>query len=734
MPTDKEKPAKRRPRRKAKKRETTEQSTTPEVQSDSASSSEPGNSMREPVPSSRRSSRRPKRPKVAKEAGQGKEVDGNVALHKKQEPDVDGQSIVAAKLPPRSNRPKISRKRGGVASKTPTGAPKEAPQPTLQAASDAVYRVAPHVAPVESGDREAAAETELKPKRKPADTRRIRKTKQSSQPIADEQAAPKLAKARRPAIRAIGIQSFSPNLPSGRDLVINSNVGEECRIAVVDKGRLEELFLERTSTQSHVGNIYKGVVTNVEPSIQAAFIDFGMNKNGFLHVSDVQPQYFPATKGDQVTGHENVGRKIPRHSRPSIQQCFKRGDGVIVQVIKEGLGTKGPTLSTYLSIPGRFLVMMPGMSNQGVSRKIEDDEDRRKMRDMLKELELPSDMGFILRTAGLDRTKRDLQRDLTYLQRLWKTVVGHIKKKPAPAELYRESDLVIRTLRDVYTADFRRIVVDDKETAEQVRDFMRIAMPRSKTAIELYDLPSPLFHQFKIERELDNIHKRHVPMRSGGSLVIDSTEALVAIDVNSGKFRSINDAEESALRINLEAAEEIARQLRLRDLGGLIVCDFIDMRLDRNKRAVERCLRDALKAHKERAKILRISAFGLIEMTRQRQRPSITRNLYGDCPHCDGSGVVKMPESVMFDVIRLLQHTIHQEPVRKVTVTVSSEVAIQILNKKRAVIAQIEMDTGKTVVIQGNNSFTNDKIDCVTEDKQGHVVNIDGARPKKPRR
>lgn len=516
---------------------------------------------------------------------------------------------------------------------------------------------------------------------------------------------------------------------AAREMIINVSTGEECRIALLQDGRLEELFIERTATQSHVGNIYKGRVTNVEPSIQAAFVDFGLPKNGFLHVSDVQPQYFP-----HAGESEDVGRKIPRHHRPPIQKCFRRGQEVIVQITKEGVGTKGPTLTTYLSIPGRFLVMMPGMSEVGVSRKIEDETVRRKMRQLMSELELPSGMGFILRTAGVDRTKRELQRDLHYLQRLWRTVVERVKRNPAPAELYRESDLVIRSIRDVYSADFQRIVVDDAATAERVREFLQIAMPRSRSAVDLYTRREPIFHHFGIEAEIERINSRHVPLKSGGSLVIDTTEAMVAIDVNSGRFRAVDDAEESAFKINLEAAEEIARQLRLRDLGGLIVCDFIDMRMDRHKRGVERALRDALRKHKERARLLRMSAFGLIEMTRQRQGPSLKRNIYYDCPHCRGSGLVKMPESVILDVMRIIQLAAHHDHVRKITVSVASDVAYRLLNKKRAMLAQIEAETGKSVVIRGDANFTSDQIEFVCEDERGQVVPLGSAMtPESPR-
>jgi ribonuclease E len=507
--------------------------------------------------------------------------------------------------------------------------------------------------------------------------------------------------------------------PTGdRVMLINAADGDECRIAVLHQRRLEELFIERASAESHVGNIYKGRITNVEPSIQAAFVDFGLPKNGFLHISDLQPQYFPNNRGQM----EEVGRKTPRRERPPIQKCLRRGQEVLVQIIKEGIGTKGPTLTTYISIPGRYLVMMPGMNKLGVSRRIEDEEARRKMRKLLDELNLPKNMGFILRTAGLDKTKRELQRDQMYLQRLWKRVAQKIKTDRAPCELYQESDLVIRTIRDVYTPDFGKIIVDNEATAEKVRDFLAIAMPRSSAPVEVYTGPDPLFHKYGLEAEIEKINARHVALPSGGSLVIDSTEAMVAIDVNSGRFREHEDAEETAFRTDLEAAEEIARQLRLRDLGGLIVCDFIDLIQEKHRRAVERALRDALKKHKERAKCLRMSQFGIVEMTRQRIRPSIKRSIYQDCPHCRGSGLVKNPESMTLDIMRLLRVAAHHELVETVEIRVAPEVAFQLQNRKRSAIHETERQTGRHIVIRADSNIGLDQFVFSCFDKRGGAI------------
>ena len=420
-----------------------------------------------------------------------------------------------------------------------------------------------------------------------------------------------------------------------QEMLINVAQPEECRIAIVEDGLLEELYIERTSQGNFVGNIYKGRIVNLEPSIQAAFVDFGVGRNGFLHISDVEPQYFrqggydpeasrscpmaprrkPAARhaASAANEHERRWRRRRqwprRHARtarqrpgvrprfkPPIQEIFQRGDEVLVQVIKEGIGTKGPTLSTYISIPGRYLVLMPALGRIGVSRKIENDEDRRRLRDILRELNPPKGVGFIVRTAGTDRTKKELSRDLAYLLRLWKVIVRRIKKHPAPVDIYEESDMIIRTIRDIFTGDVDAIYIDEPAAFERAKEFLQIVMPRYVNRLQLYEGKEPLFHKYNLDEEIARINQRQVPLRGGGSLVIDQTEALVAIDVNSGSFRTDGSAEESAFQLNQIAAREIARQLRLRDLGGVVVNDFIDMRKDRHRRSVERTLRDAVRA------------------------------------------------------------------------------------------------------------------------------------------
>jgi len=503
-----------------------------------------------------------------------------------------------------------------------------------------------------------------------------------------------------------------------KEMLINASEGEECRIAVVDDGRLQELYMERTSATSHVGNIYKGKVTNVEASIQAAFIDFGLGRNGFLHISDLMPSYF-GKKHEDVT--EAVGRKLARRDRPPIQRCLKRGDEIIVQIIKEGIGTKGPTLSTYVSIPGRILVMMPGMSKFGISRKIEDEDERRRLRGILDGLKCPDDVGFIVRTAGVGKNKAEISRDLLYLTRLWKNINDKLKL-PAPQELYTEGDLVTRTVRDVFSSDIDQIVVDSKDVAKKIKEFFKIAMPRTKNRVELYDEPMPLFHKYQIEHEIEQIYSRHVPLPSGGSLVIDSTEAVVAIDVNSGKFRDHSDAETTAFKTDMEAADEIPRQLKLRDLGGVIICDFIDLRFERHRRELERRLHDNLKNDRAKSKVLRMSQFGIVEMTRQRMRPSLKKSIYCDCPHCKGSGLVKTAESMSLDMMRRLVIATTNEKVVRVELAVHPEVAFYLLNRKRQQLSEMEAERDKRLMIRHDSSLALDEFRLTLYDSRDGLV------------
>jgi ribonuclease E len=768
-----------------------------------------------------------------------------------------------------------------------------------------------------------------------------------------------------------------------KEMLINVLQPEECRIAIVEDGVLEELYVERTSHESYVGNIYKGRIVNIEPSIQAAFVDFGVGRNGFLHVSDVEPTYYrhldsgrrdnggrrgdrggrsgPRRRQEARPGYppeeplvgesfaeESLAEKLPhdveeeletsetplpeetgprteeestptkdleldpfsfsgqdaeagpepspdseqeqvqedfpppddrprymdsaeRHTeeddpppdpvdvspddadiffprpssnpseeesspvpsephasaaggqpeetmptsttearefreepaesdwareetrtedfgaepeeyippprrprgrrddrrgddrrgggrgrrpsggrsgfgrqgfgrpgfgrpKPLIQDIFRRGQEVLVQVIKEGIGTKGPTLSTYISIAGRYLVLMPGLNRIGVSRKIADEEQRRRLREILHELQPPKGLGFIIRTAGLDRTKKELQRDLAYLSRLWQVVVRRIKKLKSPAEIYQESDMITRTIRDTFTSEIDTIWVDEAAAYEHAQEFLQIVMPRYANRIKHYEGSEPLFHKYGIENEISRIQQRHVPLPHGGSIVIEQTEALVAIDVNSGNFRADNNAEETAYQMNLQAAKEIARQLRLRDLGGVIVNDFIDMRDEKHRRGVERAMREAVKRDRARTKILKISPFGIIEMTRQRIRPSLKRSVYHDCPHCEGTGQVKTCESMSIDVMRMLQLAAHRDNVQRIQVRVAEEVAHYLLNKKRREIAQLEEPGKIQITIMGGAGLAPETLEFTCFDNNNSEVKFLPAEESRPRR
>ncbi|MEQ1829695.1 MAG: Rne/Rng family ribonuclease [Pirellula sp.] len=555
-----------------------------------------------------------------------------------------------------------------------------------------------------------------------------------------------------------------------KEMLINVSQTEECRIALLEDGVLEELYTERTSQSNWVGNIYKGKIVNIEPSIQAAFVDFGVGRNGFLHISDIEAQYFrqagydpdeimdgsypgvdddqpddedagedvdddededddgeddskPARAGSHRGHHRRRSNKLrsgrPRF-KPPIQEIFRRGDEVLVQVIKEGIGTKGPTLSTYISIPGRYLVLMPALGRVGVSRKIEDEDVRRKLRAMMLDLRLPKGVGFIVRTAGSERTRNELSRDVAYLLRLWKVIVKRIKTAPAPCDVYEESDIMIRTIRDTFTEDIDSVVIDHPEAYTRAKNFVELVMPRVADRLELYDGREPLFYRYKLEQEINRIHQRIVPLKGGGSIVIDQTEALVAIDVNSGNFRGGDEnAEENAFHLNMSAAKEIARQLRLRDLGGVIVNDFIDMRKESHRRKVEKTLRDAMHRDRARTKILRTSPFGLIEMTRQRIRPSFKRSVYEDCPCCRGRSLVKTAESMSIEVTRLLMLACQLPGASKVVIKVNENVASYLNNRKRREIIQLEESSKVSVQILGSDTLFPEHLEIDCRDKEG---------------
>ncbi|MFM9057837.1 MAG: ribonuclease E/G, partial [Planctomycetaceae bacterium] len=515
--------------------------------------------------------------------------------------------------------------------------------------------------------------------------------------------------------------------PGQSVMLVNDRPGEECRVAILESNRLEALFIERESSATNVGNIYKGRVTNIEPAIQAAFIDFGEGASGFLHISDLHPRYFPG--GDKV---EKVGKKIPRRERPLMQQALKRGQEILVQVLKEGLGSKGPTVTSYLSIPGRLMVMMPEMGKVGVSRKVEDEEQRRAMRKILDQLELPEGFGFILRTAGFDRTLGELNRDVAYLKRLWDVMRKRMDSTGAPCLLYSEGDLLIRTLRDLADEHVSTVVIDSEPAFRKAKAFLEVVAPTSAPRLLFWDKETPLFHAFDAERQVAMLHSREVPLPSGGALVIDQTEAMVAIDVNSGRSRSARDSETNAYQNNLEAVEEIARQLRLRDLGGVIVNDLIDMRSHKHRREIEARFAAALRRDRAKTTTAPISDFGVLEMTRQRMRPSVRKTHFMDCPHCHGIGEIKQPDVVAGDALREIEWLCSNGQVKRVELVCSVKVATVLLSTRRSALTRLERTTGKRVDVRISEAIAIDRVDLYAYD--GHGADLEIPRLPRPQR
>lgn len=477
-----------------------------------------------------------------------------------------------------------------------------------------------------------------------------------------------------------------------KKMLINVADEEESRVAIVEDGILEEFTIEVSAKEQIRGNIYNGVVVKVEPSLQAAFVDYGGKRHGFLPMGEIHPRWYA-----------NESRNGDRERRPRIQDVLKRNQKIMIQVAKEEMGTKGASLSTYASLPGRYLVLMPDSESPGgISRKIEDEEERKKLKEIVAQLEPPPNIGIIVRTAGLNRNKTELQRDLTYLQRLWASIQEKGQQSPAPALIYQEHDLVIRSIRDYFTPDIQEVLIDHREVYRRARDFFQAVMPRYQSRVKLYREKKPLFAKYQLEEQIEAIYSHKVELKSGGSIVIDPTEALVAIDVNSGRATKEKGIEETAFKTNTEAAQEVARQLRLRDLGGLIVIDFIDMRNIKHIQEIEKTLKQAVKRDKARIQVSRISQFGLLELSRQRLKPTILEGNYLKCPHCVGSGLIKSTISLALQVLRRVRTEAAKETLATVKAMLPMDVANYLLNQKRKEIAHLEEEYNITVSILGN--------------------------------
>ena len=469
-------------------------------------------------------------------------------------------------------------------------------------------------------------------------------------------------------------------------MLINATQPEELRVALVDGQRLYDLDIESGAREQKKANIYRGKITRVEPSLEAAFVDFGAERHGFLPLKEISREYFVK----DVSG------------RPSIKEVLKEGQEVIVQVDKEERGNKGAALTTFISLAGRFLVLMPNNPRAGgISRRIEGDE-RSQLKDAMGQLTVPDKMGLIVRTAGIGRSPEELQWDLDYLVQVWESITTEAGKRAAPFLIYRESNVIIRAMRDYLRQDIGEVLIDSPEIHAEALAFIRQVMPSYQQKIKLYADEVPLFSRFQIESQIETAYQREVKLPSGGSIVIDHTEALVSIDINSARATRGSDIEETALQTNSEAADEIARQLRLRDIGGLVVIDFIDMGPARNQREVENRMRDALKLDRARVQIGRISRFGLMEMSRQRLRPSLGETSGVVCPRCNGQGTIRDVRSLSLSIMRLIEEEAMKERSAQIRAILPVPVATYLLNEKRSVLADIESRQGVRVVLLPN--------------------------------
>jgi ribonuclease G len=437
-----------------------------------------------------------------------------------------------------------------------------------------------------------------------------------------------------------------------KEVIINAET-LETRVAVTEDGKLEEFNIERTTEERLVGSIFKGRVRNLEDVLKAAFVDIGFEKNAFLHYWDIVPNQFDS--GVEIVEREGSRRDKPKITQKDVPRLYPPGSEIIVQVTKGPIGTKGPRVTTNLVVPGRYLVLLPNSDQSGISRKIENPEERKRLKKILRELAIPDGMGVIMRTAGEGQQKRYFVRDLALLLEEWNLVLEKKEKQPTATCIFQEPDLIERTVRDFLTEDVERIVVDSQKAHDRMREMISRISKRSAGKIKLYLEAQPVFDRFNISKQLENTFSRQVHLKSGSYIVIDETEALVAIDVNTGRHKSGRDQEAAILKVNLEAAEEICRQLRLRNMGGLIVLDFIDMKHQRDRQQVMQRMREGLRRDKAKTHILPISQLGLMEMTRQRHSESVRSAVYDDCPYCKGRGKVKSALTMSVEIQRKLQ-------------------------------------------------------------------------------
>jgi ribonuclease E len=503
-------------------------------------------------------------------------------------------------------------------------------------------------------------------------------------------------------------------------MFVNAADPEVFRVAIVEEGHIEELALESASREPTKANIYKGIVVNIEPSLQASFVNYGGERHGFLPLSEVHPDYYQEKPQNRAT--------------TKIQRVLRKGQELIVQVYKEESATKGAYLSTYISLPGRRLVLLPQQTHLGVSRKIEKEEERQRLKDLAQKLGLPPEMGLIVRTAGETAKTLELAKDMKYLLKLWETLNQAAKAHSAPCLLHRDLDLITRTVRDYFSPDITTILVDSPEVFQTLRTFILEMSPRHVHTLKLYTDTLPIFTRFQLEDQIDRIYSERVPLKSGGTIVINPTEALVSIDVNSGRCTSQKEIEDTALKTNLEAADEVARQLRLRDLGGLVVIDFIDMKERRHQKEVEQALKHSLKKDKARVTVGSLSKFGLLELSRQRLRPTAEVSAYTPCPACQGRGRIKRVDTLGLSLLRQISTQVAQGQIQEVRAAVPLEVCTFLLNKKRKEILNLEEHYQLKIVVLAKEGLGPEEIQVeYIKREAGEAAHAPEARPPEAR-
>jgi ribonuclease G len=491
-----------------------------------------------------------------------------------------------------------------------------------------------------------------------------------------------------------------------RQIIINVEP-RETRVGIQEDGKLQEILIEREHEKTLVGNIYKGVVRNVLPAIQAAFVDIGFGRNGFLHVSDIMDEVSACKEiaGEDVEG---LGVTSKEGKREPIDKILHKGQEVLVQIIKEPIGSKGVRLSSNISLAGRYLVMMPGARQIGISRRIADFAERRRLRGILKQLNVPRDIGFIVRTVGQGATQEEFQKDIQYLSDLWEGIKRQIPAAPCPSLIHAELNLILRVLRDAFTEDVSRVVVDSKEEYKNVERFINALMPQTQAKIIYHGGRDHIFDSYGIDKEIEKAHRRKVWLKCGGYLVIDQTEAMVVIDVNSGRSLSKRNIDETILETNLQAVEEAARQIRLRNIGGIIIIDFIDMHLRRHQRMVEKAMLRAVKRDKAKTNIFPISPLGILQMTRERVKESLSETVYEGCPYCSGSGRVKSVQSMSIEVQRLIKLALRSSRrLRRLPLRVQAHASVcqRLQGEDREAVRELEQRYRGEVAIEPREDF-----------------------------